>query len=386
MVFFRLIARPAHSRFLCVALALFIGASCRPADEPAVSDNGATGSALSLELVSQLGCGDCEDERQLTPAVLALLDEGRVGVLDLYEPFVRVFGASGEVELAFGRKGQGPGEIGLATGAAYLPGAWMAANEHGGLTVVDALPWTLEIFDAAGAFVAQQRLDTPDGVPAGQASSVENGTYYQLSFAFMGGEASERITRCRLLTTPEPQCELFAAAAPFLAVGPPEARVGWLSIAATPDGGLVVANIAAYQIWVLDEDANVVLQTGRSIPRPAKSDAEIAREEAANQDRRVAGRAEREIDPQRGHIDSYGIQVDGAGRIWVLTQRYGDDTSVFDVFAADGTYLTELTVDAVIRRGPWNVTPFVAAGDRLAAITQQPDGNEFVYVYRIAQE
>ena len=372
----------AGRRGVPLAVAMMAAAACSPA-----SESSAPGTATaSLELVAQIGCGDCDDDRLLTPAVLTLLSDNRIGVLNLYEPFVRVFGEDEELDVAFGRKGQGPGELGLDTGTSYLPGAWMFANEHGGVTVVDVLPLTLEAFDADGNFVNQRRADLPEGVPVGQASDPYGGTYYQLSFHPSGGDDYRRISRCRFRGSTEAECNVFAAATPFLEAGPPDALLGSLSLAATPEGRLVVANAGAYRIWILDENADVVVETGRIISRPAKSEEELAAEEERNQRLRESGRRENEIDPQRAHIESYGIQTDGAGRIWVLTQRYDSDNSVFDVFAADGTFLHEVAVDAVIRRGPWNITPFVAGGDRLAAIARQPDGNESVYVFRIVED
>jgi hypothetical protein len=127
-----------------------------------------------------------------------------------------------------------------------------------------------------------------------------------------------------------------------------------------------------------------MLRAARSLPRTEKTAAELASEEEMNQRLVAGGRAPRPIDPLRMHLEQVGVQVDAEGRIWALTQRYADDNTIFDVFGPDGAYLTEVTVDAVIRRGTWHVGgSFIIAGRRLAAITQQPDGSEAVQVWEI---
>ena len=78
--------------------------SCRASEAPEASEPPAETTSISLELVATIGCADCDDASAITPTVLALLDGGRVAVLDRYEPFVRIFDAAGELERAFGNK------------------------------------------------------------------------------------------------------------------------------------------------------------------------------------------------------------------------------------------------------------------------------------------
>jgi hypothetical protein len=98
------------------------------------------------------------------------------------------------------------------------------------------------------------------------------------------------------------------------------------------------------------------------------------------------GRPEREIGLHRPHIASYGLQVDGNGRIWALTGRHDAANSVFDVFAPDGAYLDEVVIDAAVRRTSTGITPFVTRGDLLVASARRPDGNDEILVYRMGTE
>lgn len=362
--------------------ALLPAACARPAPEAEE-----TTSAVALEHIGTVGCGDCADERQVTPVALAILDDERIAVLDAYEPFVRVFDVAGGPQRSFGTKGQGPGQLGVPVPSMpYMPGMWLFGNELGGVTVLDVFPFTLEAFDAAGDFVDTTDSGLSMAAPTGQAFDPETRTYYRFAVASGPGGSglgAPGIARCHFARE-EAGCEDFVDPVPFLRQDEfPEVRLGVLVGAAAPDGSLVIANSASYDIWRLGDDGAIVMHTGRDLPLPLKSQAELeqAREFAAR-----SGRPEREIDPYRAHIESYGLQVDGAGRIWVLTGRYNEDDSVLDVFAPDGTYLDEVVIDAAVRRTNTGITPFVARGDLLAATAQRPDGNQEIRVYRISAQ
>ena len=336
---------------------------------------------MALERIGRIGCGDCDDARQNTPVVLAILDDERIAVLDGFEPFVRVFDSDGDLQLFFGRKGEGPGELGQALpGGAYLPGLWLFGNELGGVTILDIFPFSLEVFDGEGSFVTRTETGLSDAVPTAQAYDAATRSYYRISFSPLQDD-SRRISRCRFSAIDQADCDDFADPVPFLQQeGMPGASLGSLALAAGPDGSLVVANVGSYEIWVLSDQGEVVMRTGRDLPFPEKSAEESDSERQAWA---RLGRPNRELDPNRLHIASYGLQVDGDGRIWVLTGRYGEDNSVFDVFAPDGTYLAEVAIDAVVRRTSTGITPFVARGSLLAAAAQRPDGDNEVWVYRI---
>jgi hypothetical protein len=338
--------------------------------------------AVALEHISTIGCADCDDERQVTPVALAVLDDQRIAVLDGFEPFVRVFGIDGALRQSYGSKGQGPGELGMALPpAGYLPGMWLFGNDLGGVTVLDIMPFSLEAFDAEGNFVDSTDTGMAMAVPTAQAFDPQTQTYYRIAFTMGPGGGSRRITRCRFPAVGEAGCETFADPDLFLqGEGMPGDSLGSLVLAATPEGSLVVGNAGSYEIWVVNEQGEIIARGGRDLPLPRKSAAEIQAERQRFAD---AGLPEREIDPNRWHIADYGLQVDGDGRIWVLTGRYGDDDSVFDVFAADGTFIGEVAIDAAVRRTNNLIALFIARGDLLAAAAQRPDGNQEIRLYRI---
>ncbi len=347
------------------------------ASQPTSADRAAI--LPSLVPAGEIGCSDCGDARQVTPTAVALLDDRRVAVLDSWEPFVRIFDAVGNPTNTFGELGQGPGEMGMNAGMPRpIPGTWILPYD-GGVAIID-IDTKLETFDATGRFIAQHPLALPI-VPVDQAFDAATATYFRAGFDAAAEGRGPGITGCRLgepsgaVCGPLPRFESFLsdAADPR----PPNTLFRTLAIGATLDGGLVVADRGTYRIWVFDPQGAVVVETGRDISRIAKSDEEIQEE----RDRWRGPADALDIDPLREHIERGGLGVDGSGRIWVLTQRWAETESVFDVFAESGEYLGEVAVAAQVRQGQWTVAPFFLRGDRLAAVVSLEDGSERVRLW-----
>ncbi len=360
---------------------------CSSSDVP--EDRGAAiDVGISLEPITSIGCADCDDSRQITPTAIALLGEERTVLLDQYEPFVRVFGPQGEPLAAFGGKGEGPGEMGLSAGTFYIPGTFVIPGPGEEISVVDVMPPVLETFDADGTFLRQQALGMPGLVPSGQAYSSSARAYFRISrdpFSDRG----DTFDVCRLVSGEEADCSTFATVEAI--VGNEDDRPGEgsagarLAVAAKDDGGIVVADTGASRFWIVDASGAVSHGFDHQAPRAPKTDDELERERAANEGRLARGLAEREIDPLRPPMELNGVQVDGAGRIWVLSQRHVDDRSEFDVFDATGNFLAVVGAAGPIRAGGFVITPFTVLGDRLATVVQLPDGEARIDVYSIVE-
>jgi hypothetical protein len=338
-------------------------------------------SPPSLELVARVGCADCAGPELLTPTVMTLFGDGTLAVLDRYEPFVRIFDAGGKPVRSFGAAGQGPGELGNDLGGMYFAGVYLLPWPDGGLSVLELMPAVLETFARDGTFAAREELDLPMAAPSAQAFSPATGTYFRHSYVPMS-ELPDVIERCEIELEGGSTCRQLTTAADLTGIEPEGMRTA-LAAAATPDDQLVIADTASYRLWITGIDGNVVRQFGRDIPAPPKSEEELQSERDANRARRERGRSAREIDPDRGHIAPSGLQVDGAGRIWVLTMRYTETTSVFDVFDPDGEFLGEVVLEVPTVFNPNRITPFVTAGDHLAVMSDRADGSASIHVYRM---
>ncbi|MGD8330610.1 MAG: hypothetical protein PVJ49_14345 [Acidobacteriota bacterium] len=347
------------------------------------AEKDAASPTIALEPVATIGCADCAGPELITPTVISLLEDGRLAVLDRYEPFVRIFGPGGQPELSFGSRGQGPGELGSEMGGMYFSGAYLLPWPDGELSVLELMPAVLETFSASGEFLRQETLDLPFAAPGAQAFAPSTGTYFRHSY-LPTSEEPDVIERCIIDVNGGSECAQITTAIALTGAAPEGFRAV-LAAAATPSGELVIADTATYRLWVLDGDGNAVRQFGRDIPPPPKSAEQLEAEREANRARLESGREEREIDPSRPYIVRSGIQVDGSDRIWVLTQRYTADEWVFDVLDAEGAFLNEVRTEALTAMDGYQITPFAITGDRLAVVSNQADGSARIDVYRIVE-
>lgn len=102
---------------------------------------------LVLEELYSVGGGEKPDETFVNITALDVLKNGTVYVLDTKDGRVKVFDAQGEFVRAFGKAGQGPGELNQPVGILITP-----ENE---VLVEDALNQRLAFFSLEGTFLRQ---------------------------------------------------------------------------------------------------------------------------------------------------------------------------------------------------------------------------------------
>ncbi|MDH4198256.1 MAG: 6-bladed beta-propeller [Candidatus Aminicenantes bacterium] len=100
---------------------------------------------LVLEELYSVGGGDKPDESFVDISALDVLKDGTVYVLDTKDSRVKVFDAQGKFVRAFGKAGQGPGELNQPVGILITP-----ENE---VLVEDALNQRLAVFSLEGTFI-----------------------------------------------------------------------------------------------------------------------------------------------------------------------------------------------------------------------------------------
>jgi hypothetical protein len=100
---------------------------------------------LILEEIYAVGSGASPEESFNTISALDVLEDGTVYVLDTKDSQVKVFDGRGRFLRAFGRKGQGPGELNQPVGLIITP-----ENE---VFIEDALNQRLAIFSLGGKFL-----------------------------------------------------------------------------------------------------------------------------------------------------------------------------------------------------------------------------------------
>lgn len=113
-------------------------------------------STIQFELEVTIGASDDLEQAfsQLVGFIVA--DDGRVFALDMQEKKVKIFDASGDFIKAFGKEGQGPGELSMPTG--------ISMNPAGELMVEDAMNRRLSYFTLDGEFLRQVSIADKTGL------------------------------------------------------------------------------------------------------------------------------------------------------------------------------------------------------------------------------
>jgi hypothetical protein len=364
---------------LCLASSTLLACPGTP-DEPAPAGQ----QSPTLERVSRIGCTDCEGPGALTVLYLNMAHDGRILVLDLYEPFVRIFSPQGELLRAFGAAGQGPGELGVDLQVEYLPGIAVYPWKDASLLVHEVIPPTLTAFDSNGQFIEELKLEVQMRVPRAAAWNPEMERLYMLSF--VPGE-DLRVDRFDFAGR---SSALARTVLDLAEAFPPEEEdtrrpATSLNLIASPDGGFAVAHPWQYVISRYTASGEVAERIVREIEHPLKSAAEVQEERELLQEiASQSGVAPEEPDPEAPHFIPRGaLEFDDEGRLWVATNRGHDGVTTFDLFDSDGGYMGEVVMPDEINIGVETMRGFAIAGDYLAAVVVAEDGNHRIGVWRI---
>jgi len=312
---------------------------------------------------------------------------GNLYVLDRDNAHVVVFGADGKILRTVGKRGEGPGELGIPMSMTPLP--------DGGLAIMDMANRAFSLFDADGKYVDIVSLASGGGMMLGAgaaaiAAPTSAGIIMQgsnLSGGGPGGGVPEAKDSIPILLQPldGPSKVLFSAPSPaptirggdqgggrmsVMVSAPPtfSPRVLWTAL---PDGRLAVT-------WGLDYDVNIIPADGGSVAsvlrRPQKArrvtdkDKDVARE--AQRERLETGAGVMSVRNVNGRMSmsSTGglpkeqierslqgmtfaemmpivriLRADLDGRIWVQHDAGSGVTDYpIDILGADGTYVGTL--------------------------------------------
>lgn len=347
-----------------LVLALLSTAGCGAAT---VTDEGSVSALPQLVEVVRIGCDECDGVRQFDPRGVAIGADGRVYELDAHEPHVRVFDLAGDDVGAYGRPGQGPGEIGMpvavfpaAAGGAIvydLPGLhrYGPEGEHLG-----TMTWAMRVPSSFDYLPAARVLLKIDFVPQAPARPLG------------GGKA---LTRW-VLQGDQLEPEVLIADEALPRDSRDGSRAAPLAVAVRGDGGYVLGDAWEYRILRYTSEGELVAEFGRDVPRTPMSDEQATiRRELAKRRGSAA-----EFVPEQDHFRPFDLEFDGRDRLWVLTTHGESGTSLFDVFDPQGEFLGEISVPGFIS----SQYPFFAlTGDHIAAIIENQAGARTMQVWRI---
>ena len=298
-------------------------------------------------------------------ADLALDQRGRVYVLDLTPPEIRVFASDGSYIRTIGRKGHGPGEFELATGMRFDP--------RDRLWVLNQGNQRYSVFDTSGALLREfpRRMSSATLEWRFRAFSPTGDPFDGLMYATTSGW-EHRYARYDTLTAE------FVDTLP-LPVLPEGTPLGWGRIMPTPLGWWV--GVATdYRLWELTragDTVRVVEREHEPVGLPTAQRDSI-RDAMRLLRERARGAVSLPIPEHQRIFDE--IVVDNHGYVWVQLSRTPDErVTSFDVFDPEGRYLGAVKAPSVVESNP---TP-VVRDDRMAYVTTNEPGAQFVVTARI---
>jgi len=298
-----------------------------------------------LEQSAVIGCLACEGAEAFGAIqAIAVGPGGGVVVADRDAPMIRSFDAQGRLTASFGRRGEGPGELGMPAGIAVRP--------DGRVLIGDIRRLHLTELTAEGEVVRTLRVPSTvmglNGAPGGDwvAYQIANWSDFTATVHLLD-EASDS-AGTPLPTTGGVIADQHGSGA----------AAGLLSSAAGP-GGVVAVGYGGleYRILILDRAGAKQGEIVRDIPRTPRTPQEIRDLEeifrrgpggAARADNPEAGATPRPVDPLRPHYPSRALSWDAKGRLWVRTSR-GTGETLFDLFDPSGSWLGELAVPGEVR-------------------------------------
>lgn len=329
----------------------------------------------TIEPVATWGCDQCTGPELFGEVMaVAATADGTVFVLDAYEPVVRRFSATGDA-VAFGNKGQGPGEF-VGAGA-------LAVTADQTLEVIDTRLRRMMRLDFDGNELSTRPLTD---FPTASDYARDRQAWYLAILDFRTFTTDIK----QLADGVEAPAVLRALEWPLDEEGEP---ADVYIMAARPGGGFAIGDgNLEYRIRLYDATGEPAADIHRDVERVAKTDEELAVE----QERRDAGAARRArmvaaeggsttdlgqppLDPLKRYFYAQALRYDDAGRLWVLTGRGGIDRSVFDLFGVDNQYLGEVKL-------PAHVSRYDLAGDRLVTAGLGEVDQPVVRLWRVGSD
>ena len=303
-----------------------------------------------------------------------LTPDGGVVAVDGGNSVIYRFTPAGKLRDSLGHKGQGPGEFQVVAGLGVGPA--------GEVAIADIRTRRFTIWEADGRLRGSTTLS---GMPADLlwrgadpvVGTVQFGETIMVTF----GPAHLGETRLgpAIAAFPDPRIAEYVTAV----------SCGTCRHAQAPSGRLLVAAPDTfYRVSELDATGKAVRvwkrgDVGAGLRSPEELDALRKRLAAGpGGGRPLPGMESRFRAPDndalrfRGRFQ--GIGMDDQGRLLALVSNAGSTAPVVDVFSADGRFLGSVRPDRELHA-------MVVRGNRIAALSETPDGTPAILVYRIEE-
>lgn len=312
------------------------------------------------------------------------LGDGRLAVADAGSSELRVFDAQGSLTAAFGRAGEGPGEMRALSRVFLLPGD--------SLLVSDSQLRRLTVFSADGVLQRTAPLAAGDNAASPVALLADNTLLARPGFSFHGGQASgvhrDSVTLARyaldgtVLGTagrhPGPELFVFSDGGATMAGRRTFGKDSHVA-AAGDSYWFGSADDLSLRLHAADGRLLRIVRTHRPLRRVTSADIDRVIASAGADDvlmRRMLAAA-----PPPDFFPAYQqVVADSDGFVWVREYAEGDAPSAqWQVFDPDGRWLGKVTLPV-----PLTVTQITH--DEIVGVWRDDLDVEHVRVYRLARD
>jgi hypothetical protein len=290
---------------------------------------------LVLEELYTVGGGDSPEASFVQPSALDVLPDGTVYVVDSKDHKVKVFDAAGKFVRAFGRQGQGPGEMNQPMGILISP-----ANE---VLVEDILNRRLAVFAPDGTFRRHVSTATALGITGIQMDG--RGTIVARSMGLgEGGKVALEVKTYDAEFNPKVKLASFEMQVGGGAKINPFSAMNLLYVLGR-DGLLYLGSARAYEIRVVSADGKLVKTIARDHDPVPFTQAD--KDEMLKSLGSLPGVNVKDMIQLPDAYPPFGFFVlADEGRLLVKTFEKGQAKKEFywDVFDADGRYIARVPI------------------------------------------
>jgi len=309
-----------------------------------------------FSIEEELKIGEVEgDENYMFSQIrdIAVDKNENIYVADFKETHVKVFDKDGKYLRVFGKKGQGPGEIGMIYG--------IQITEKNELIVNDSNQRKISYFSLGGELIQSKEIRiSPLRL---YCDSKKN--YYAVDFILEPPDSRYELLKY------DGDMNLIATIAKTPAPDPLKPYIPFMPIfycQVMNDDCLLYGYPESYELQIFNPEGKVIKKILRDYdPVP------ISEEE--KEERRKDIRPGRKFEFARYHSAFYRFKVDDEGRIFVRTWEKPESGEgyFFDIFNPEGKYIAKI---------PLNIRPYVLKKGKIYTIEEDEDGYQFVKRYK----
>jgi len=286
---------------------------------------------------------------------IAIDEAGRFYVLDMKERHIKVFDEKGRYLRTIGKKGQGPGELGIP--------AFMSITNQNEVVVEDPGNRRLTYYALNGDFlssistakmtIVQTKIDSLGNI-LGIVLNIEKDASEIRKF-----DPDFNRSLCSFGTEPLPR--------DYQAYNPFKSHMRW---AVKPDDSVICGFPAKYELQVFNPEGQLTRKITKQYD-PAR----ITREEIEEVEKRVP--PGRKLEIPKHHDPFVRFSLADEGRIFVQTREKTDDRKqdYYDIFDREGRYIAKV---------PLAMRPRIWKKDKLYTIEEDEEGFQVVKRYKVS--